>query len=55
VRRASIYAERFGIKHTVDESNIPKEIPKIFLGIIYLYINYGILKYVVNNLRRNRK
>ena len=49
VRRASIYAEKFDIKHTVEESNIPKEIPKIFLGIIYLYIYYGITKYIIRN------
>jgi uncharacterized SAM-binding protein YcdF (DUF218 family) len=52
VRRASIYAEKFGIKHTIEESNIPKEIPKIFLGIIYLYIYYGITKYIIKNIRR---
>jgi uncharacterized SAM-binding protein YcdF (DUF218 family) len=50
VRRASIYAEELGIKHTVKESNIPKEIPKIFLGIIYLYIYYGITKYIIRNI-----
>jgi uncharacterized SAM-binding protein YcdF (DUF218 family) len=54
VRRASIYAERFGINHTVDESKIPKELPKIFLGIMYIYINYGILRYIIRNLNKNK-
>ena len=54
VRRASIYAEKFGIKHTVEESNIPKEIPKIFLGIIYLYIYYGITKYIIRNIIKKK-
>jgi uncharacterized SAM-binding protein YcdF (DUF218 family) len=31
VRRASIYAEKFCIKHTLEESDIPKGIQKIFL------------------------
>jgi uncharacterized SAM-binding protein YcdF (DUF218 family) len=52
VRRASIYAEKICIKHTVEESNIPKGIPKIFLAIIYLYIYYGITKYIIKNIRR---
>jgi uncharacterized SAM-binding protein YcdF (DUF218 family) len=51
VRRASIYAEKFGIKHTVEESNIPKEMQKIFLGIIYLYIYYGITKYIIKTMK----
>jgi uncharacterized SAM-binding protein YcdF (DUF218 family) len=54
VRRASIYAKKFDIKHTVEESNIPNEIPNIFLGIIYLYIYYGITKYIIRNIGKNK-
>jgi uncharacterized SAM-binding protein YcdF (DUF218 family) len=54
VRRASIYAEKFGIKYTIDESKIPKEIPKFFQGLLYIYINYGIIKYIIKNLRKEK-
>ncbi|MDP4132974.1 MAG: YdcF family protein [Bacillota bacterium] len=47
LRRASIYATEMGIKHTVEKSDIPKGI-RIFFWIVYLYIYYGIIKYLLN-------
>ena len=48
LRRASIYAAEMGIEHTVEKSDIPKGSLRVFLGIAYIYIYYGIIKYLLN-------
>jgi uncharacterized SAM-binding protein YcdF (DUF218 family) len=51
IRRASIYAKEFGLNIAVEKSNIPKNIPKILYVLIYIYLHYGIIKYLMNKKR----
>lgn len=47
LRRASIYATRMEIEHTVEKAKIPKKFILLsWLGYIYIY--YGIIKYLLN-------
>ncbi|MDR2103091.1 MAG: YdcF family protein [Treponema sp.] len=48
IRRASIYTKEMGIKHTVERSALPKGANKIYMGIIYLHLYYGIFKYLIH-------
>jgi uncharacterized SAM-binding protein YcdF (DUF218 family) len=54
LRRAAIYANKFGLNYTVEKSDIPKEIPIILLGIIYIYIYYGINIYMIKEKMKKR-